>query len=121
MTIRAPLLCAALLSIGSVVHACELCAISSANSTRGEAGSGFSFTLSLQACPGCESRARDELFGTKAPNTGLTTWYLGPQVTFTYALHFAAQTAVDLPLWITKIGCQNLPEYRIEGTWMRLS
>jgi hypothetical protein len=33
-------------------------------------------------------------------------------------MHFAAQTAVDLPLWITKSGCQNLPDYRIDGSRM---
>lgn len=77
------------------------------------------YTLALQAYAGYESRARDELFGTKAPNTGMSAWYLGPQVTFTWGLHFSAQAAVDLPLWITNNGWQNVPDYRIHGslTW----
>lgn len=77
------------------------------------------YTLALQAYAGYESRAKDELFGTKAPNTGMSAWYLGPQVTFTWGLHFAAQAAVDLPLWITNNGFQNVPDYRIHGslTW----
>jgi hypothetical protein len=76
-------------------------------------------TLSLQAYAGYESRGRDELFGTKAPNTGLSACYLGPQVTFTWGLHFSAQAAVDLPFWITNNGWQNVPHYRIHGglTW----
>ena len=155
MTFHMPLLSAVLLSCGSLGHACDLCAISSASSAKGEAISGFSFTLSQQFIPyRTEYIEGEEVkvdYGSKGPDyldksiTHLVpTWNFSDrfgvslnvpliyeryrrfnvlftespptQVTFIWSLHFAAQTAVDLPLWITNNGWQSVPDYRKHGS-----
>jgi len=77
------------------------------------------FTLSLQANTAFETRARDEFLGSKSNNTGLTAWYLGPQISFTWGQRFSANTGVDVPLRIDNNGLQNVADYRIHGgvTW----
>jgi hypothetical protein len=77
------------------------------------------YTLSLQAYAGYESMARAELFGEKSNSTGMTAWYLGPQVGFTWGTRFSAVVALDLPLAIENNGFQNVPDYRVHGglTW----
>jgi hypothetical protein len=77
------------------------------------------YTLNLQAYAGYESRGRDTLFGAPVYDTGMTGWYMGPQIGFTWGLHFSAQAAVDLPIVIYNHGTQNVPDYRIHGglTW----
>jgi hypothetical protein len=77
------------------------------------------YTLSLQANAGYESRGRDTLFGVPSDDTGMTGWFLGPQIGFTWGLHFSATVAVDVPLAIYNNGFQNVADYRIHGglTW----
>ena len=73
------------------------------------------FTLSVQANAGYETRARDQLSGTKSDSTGLTAWYLGPQLSLTWGERFSANAGVDVPLHITNNGFQSVPDYRIHG------
>ena len=77
------------------------------------------YTFNLQAYASYESMARDTVFDFRSNSTGMTGWYLGPQVSFTWGSHFSAQAAVDVPLWIYNNGFQNVPDYRIHGglTW----
>jgi hypothetical protein len=74
-----------------------------------------SFTLLLQANAAYETRARDTLLGRKSDRTGLTAWYMGPQVAFTWGDHFAANAGIDIPLRIANNGFQNVPDYRVHG------
>jgi hypothetical protein len=74
-----------------------------------------SFTLLLQANAGYETRARDTLLGRKSDRTGLTAWYMGPQLAFTWGEHFAANAGIDIPLRIANNGFQNVPDYRVHG------
>jgi hypothetical protein len=73
------------------------------------------FTLLLQANAGYETRARDTVLGRKSDRTGMTAWYLGPQLALTWGEHFAANAGVDIPLSIANNGFQNVPDYRIHG------
>jgi hypothetical protein len=76
-------------------------------------------TLSLQANTAYETTARSRVLGRISDRTGMTAWYLGPQLSFTWTSHFSAQAGVDFPLRISNNGFQNVPDYRIHGgfTW----
>jgi hypothetical protein len=73
------------------------------------------WTLSLQLNAGYETEGRVELLGRKSASTGMTAWYLGPQIAFTWGERFSAGAGVDIPLHITSNGLQNVPTYRVHG------
>jgi hypothetical protein len=72
-------------------------------------------TLSLQANAVYDSMARDEVLGRISNRTGMTAWYLGPQLSFTVGNHFSGNAGVDIPLHITNNGFQNVPDYRVHA------
>jgi hypothetical protein len=74
-----------------------------------------SFTLSLQANAGYDTMARDQILGTPSDRTGMTAWYLGPLLNFTYGAHLSANVGVDIPLRIDNNGFQSVPDYRLHG------
>jgi hypothetical protein len=78
-----------------------------------------SCTLSLQANAAYEIMRRDRIIGLEAPFTGMTAWYMGPVLSFTWGEHFSAQAGVDVPLHIRNNGVQNVPDYRVRAglTW----
>lgn len=80
---------------------------------------GKSCTLSLFANAFYESSAQDELFGLPTPRTGMTAWYLGPQLYLTLGEHFSANAGVDIPLRIYNHGLQTVPDSRVRAgfTW----
>jgi hypothetical protein len=77
------------------------------------------YTLSLQANAAYETQGRNDFLGSKSNNTGMTAWYLGPQLSFTWGQHLSANAGVDVPLRIANNGLQNIPDYRIHAglTW----
>jgi hypothetical protein len=74
-----------------------------------------SYTLSLQANVVYDTIARDELLGQLSNQTGLTAWYLGPLLNFTWGSRFSANLGVDVPLRIENHGYQSVPDYRLHG------
>ena len=66
-----------------------------------------------------DSEARASLDGRKSNATGITVWYAGPVLVFTYKRHLSVQAGADLPFWIQNNGFQNVPDYRAYGgvTW----
>lgn len=76
-------------------------------------------TVSLQANAFYESSARDKIIGQVFQQTGMTAWYLGPLINFTFGEHFSANAGVEIPLHIYNHGLQTVPDYRIRGgfTW----
>ena len=74
-----------------------------------------SCTFSLQANAVYDQMARDELLGRPSNQTGLTAWYLGPLLSFTWGEHFSANAGVDVPLGLDNNGRQSVPDYRIHG------
>lgn len=73
------------------------------------------FTLSLQAVAVYDMLARSELLGRISDRTGMTAWYMGPQVTLTWGEHFSANAGADLPLRIDNNGFQNVPNFRFHA------
>lgn len=76
-------------------------------------------TLSLQANANYHTQARSAILGQESDRTGMTAWYMGPLVSFTYGDHFSANAGVDIPLAIWNRSFQTVPDYRLHGgvTW----
>lgn len=72
-------------------------------------------TLSLLANVFYENQLPDEAFGQPNNQTGLSAWYMGPQVAFSWGKHFSMNAGADLPLVIWNRGIQSVPEYRVHG------
>jgi hypothetical protein len=75
------------------------------------------YSASLQLNAAYETKARAEYFGRKSNQTGMTAWYLGPQLGFTFGSHFSARAGVDIPLRVESNGLQSVPDYRIHGSF----
>jgi hypothetical protein len=73
-------------------------------------------TLSLQANAAYDTMARDQLFGRVSNRTGMSAWYLGPQLALTLGNQFSTVAGVDVPLHITENGLQNVPDYRFHAS-----
>jgi len=73
------------------------------------------YTLSFQGVAVYETMARDRVLGRKSDRTGLTAWYLGPQLGFTWGDRLSIQAGADLPLRVSNNGFQNVPDYRFHG------
>ena len=72
-------------------------------------------TLSLQLNAGYDTMARDELLGLESDYSGMTAWYLGPQLALSVD-RFSAVAGVDMPLHITSNGLQNVPDFRLHAS-----
>ena len=51
----------------------------------------------------------------KNTETGYTTWYLGPNLVYTYGTHLSLQGGVDVPLRIYNHGLASVPDYRVHA------
>jgi hypothetical protein len=78
--------------------------------------SGKSWTLNLQANAGYDTMNRDIIAGRESDFTGMTAWYMGPQLGGTWGENFSAVGGVDIPLHITSNGRQNVPDYRFHAS-----
>jgi len=78
-----------------------------------------SWTLALQLNVSGEYKERDTFQGNKAEDTGITTVYLGPQISVTWKDKLSAEIAGDLPVSIDNTSLQIVPDYRIRAgfTW----
>jgi len=72
-------------------------------------------SLSLQANALYDWMARDELLGNVSNRTGLTGWFFGPLLSFTWGDRLSIKAGVDLPLRIANNGFQSVPSYRVQG------
>lgn len=73
------------------------------------------WTLNAQFNGFYETEARDKILGQKSDRTGMTAWYVGPQLSLTWGDRLAANAGADFPLRIANNGLQNVPEYRVHG------
>ena len=73
------------------------------------------YTLSLQAFALYDNMAEDEVLGVPSTATGLTAWYLGPVVNFTWGSRLSANVGAEFPLSIDNNGYQSVPNYRLHG------
>jgi hypothetical protein len=74
-----------------------------------------SYTISLQLNVSGESKGRDTFQGMKAEDTGITSVFLGPQISFTWGERFSAELSADLPASIDNTALQSVPDYRLRA------
>lgn len=76
-------------------------------------------SLSLQAKVSGETKGKDTFQGEKAEDTGITSVYLGPEITATWREKLNVEIGVDLPVSIDNTALQAVPDYRIHAalTW----
>ncbi len=77
------------------------------------------FTVALQASVSGETKGRDTFMGVSADDTGITTVFLGPQLSATLKDKFSAELGVDLPVSIRNTALQSVPDWRVRAglTW----
>src|SRR6266404_1317869 len=73
------------------------------------------YTLALQAIVSGEHKGTDTFQGETAEDTGVTSVYLGPQLSFTWRSSLSAQIGADLPISINNTALQVVPNYRIRA------
>lgn len=69
-------------------------------------------TFSLQLNASYETMGSDTLLGRTSTHTGMTSWYLGPIVAWTWKSQLSVQAGFDLPVRVANRGFQNVPDYR---------
>lgn len=73
-------------------------------------------TVSLQLNTSYETRGSDEFRGKASVHTGMTAWYAGPQLAFTWKSRYSVLAGVDIPLRAAGRGFQNVPDFRANAT-----
>jgi len=74
-----------------------------------------SYTVALQLNVSGESKGRDTFQGAKADDTGITSVFLGPQISVTWGERLSAEVGVDLPMSIDNTALQSVPDYRVRA------
>ena len=74
-----------------------------------------SYTVALQLNVSGETKARDTFQGMKAGDTGITSVFLGPQLSVTWGERFSAELSADLPVSIDNTALQIVPDYRVRA------
>ena len=72
-------------------------------------------SLALQLLISGEDKGKDTFQGASAPDTAMTSVYLGPQLTYTWSEKLSAQVGVDLPVLLDNSALQAVPDYRIRA------
>jgi len=80
---------------------------------------GDQFTLALQAVVSGETKGQDTINGAAMDDTAVTSVFLGPQVSMTWASRLSVLVGADLPVSIVSTGEQVVPSYRVRAavTW----
>jgi hypothetical protein len=80
---------------------------------------GDEHSLSLQVVVSGESKGLDTLNGESVDDTGVTSVFLGPQLSYTWSSRLSAMVGADLPVSIVSSGEQVVPTYRVRAalTW----
>jgi hypothetical protein len=66
-----------------------------------------------------ETKGKDTQQGERLDDTGITAFYVGPGINFTWGTSLAADVALDVPVVQDNTAVQIVPDYRIRGglTW----
>ncbi|MCX6894417.1 MAG: hypothetical protein NTZ16_02700 [Verrucomicrobia bacterium] len=72
-------------------------------------------SLTLQLVVSGEDKGRDTFQGASALDTAMTSVYVGPQLTYTWAERLSTQVGVDLPVLLDNSALQAVSDYRIRA------
>ena len=76
-------------------------------------------TLGLQLAVSGEDKGKDTNAGVKADDTGITSVFIGPELTYTWHEHLSAELSTEFPVVSNNTALQLVPDYRIKAavTW----
>jgi hypothetical protein len=76
-------------------------------------------TLGLQLAVSGEDKGKDDLAGVLADDTGVTSVFIGPELTFTWKEKLSADIGVEFPVVNDNSALQCVPDYRVKVamTW----
>ena len=76
-------------------------------------------TLGLQLAVSGEDKGKDNLAGTIADDTGMTSIFIGPELSFTWKENLSAELGTEFPVVANNTALQLVPDYRIKAalTW----
>jgi hypothetical protein len=72
-------------------------------------------TLALQAVVSGESKGFDTLNGSALDDTAVTSFFLGPQINYTWSSSLSAMVGADFPVSIVSSAEQIVPNYRLRA------
>jgi len=72
-------------------------------------------TVALQANVSGEDKGTDRFQGETAEDTGVTSVFLGPQISLTWGSKLSAQLGLDVPVSIQNTALQTVTDYRIRA------
>ena len=73
------------------------------------------YTVALQLNVSGETKGRDTFQGAKADDTGITSVFLGPQISVSWGERLSAELGADLPVSIDNTALQSVPDYRVRA------
>jgi len=73
------------------------------------------YTVALQLNVSGETKGRDTFQGAKADDTGITSVFLGPQISVTWGERLSVELGADLPVSIDNTALQSVPDYRVRA------
>jgi hypothetical protein len=76
-------------------------------------------TLGLQLVLSGEDKGKDDLAGTVADDTGMTSVFIGPELSFTWKEYLSAELGAEFPVVNDNTAFQLVPDYRVKAalTW----
>jgi hypothetical protein len=76
-------------------------------------------TLGLQLAISGEDKGKDDLAGVVAEDTGMTSVFMGPELTFTWKERISAELGAEFPVVSDNTALQLVPDYRVKAavTW----
>jgi hypothetical protein len=76
-------------------------------------------TVGLQLTIFGEHKGLDSLAGVKALDTGMTSIFIGPELTYTWHEHLSAELGTEFPVVSNNTALQLVPDYRVKAavTW----
>lgn len=76
-------------------------------------------TLGLQVAISGEDKGKDDLAGVKAEDTGMTSVFVGPELSFTWHENLSAELGAEFPIVSDNTSLQLVPDYRVKAavTW----
>lgn len=80
---------------------------------------GHQHTLAVQIVCSGERKGNDDLADHQAEDTGITSVYLGPRLTYTHGLQLGVTVGAEVPVMMRNTALQLTPDYRARAnlTW----
>lgn len=72
-------------------------------------------TLGIQLAATGETKGKDTLMGEDMEDTGITSVFLGPELSYTWHEHLSADIGADFPVLINNTALQIVPDYKLRA------